>query len=156
MRRLALALCLCALAAVAVAVEPDEMLPDPAQEARARAISAEVRCVVCQNESIDSSNAGIARELRRIIRERILAGDSDDEIYAFLVARYGDFVLLNPPVKPETWALWFAPPAVLLLGGLVLLLALRRRRHQAAEPAPLSEAERRRLQALLQDEGERS
>lgn len=151
MRPLVLVLWLCLLAGAATAVEPDEILSDPALEARARAISAEVRCVVCQNESIDSSNAGIARELRRIIRERLLAGDSDAEIYDFLVARYGDFVLLNPPMKPETWALWFGPAAVLAAGGLVLVLALRRRRRQAAEPPPLTEAERRRLQSLLEE-----
>ncbi|MDJ0897067.1 MAG: cytochrome c-type biogenesis protein CcmH, partial [Alphaproteobacteria bacterium] len=94
--------------AVAV-VSPDEMLDDPALEARARALSKELRCLVCQNESIDESDADLARDLRKIVRERLVAGDTDDEVIGYLTARYGDFVLLNPPVKPLTWALWFGP-----------------------------------------------
>ena len=150
LRALAAALCLLLLALPAAAVEPDEMLDDPALEARARALSAVVRCVVCQNESIDSSSAGIARDLRLLIRERLLAGDSDEEVLAFLEARYGAFVLLEPPVTPATWLLWFGPPLVLLLGGLAVVAVLRRRgggRPEAA--APLSEEERRRVERLL-------
>jgi cytochrome c-type biogenesis protein CcmH len=150
--RAALALLLL-LALPAAAVEPDEMLADPALEARARALSQVVRCVVCQNESIDSSSAGIAKDLRRLIRERLLAGDSDQEVLDFLVARYGDYVLLEPPVKPSTWLLWAAPPLVLLLGGAGVVLALRRRR-ALAPAAPLDAEERRRLERLLAD-GER-
>ena len=148
-----LALLLLLLTLPAAAVEPDEMLADPALEARARALSQVVRCVVCQNESIDSSSAGIARDLRLLIRERLLAGDSDAQVLDFLVARYGDYVLLEPPVKPSTWLLWAAPPLVLLLGGAGLLLALRRRR-ALAPAAPLDAEERRRLERLLAD-GER-
>jgi len=132
----------------APAVEPDEILDDPALEARARALSLVVRCVVCQNESIDSSSADIARDLRLLIRERLLAGDSDQQVLDYLVARYGNFVLLEPPVEPSTWLLWAAPPLVLLLGGLLVLAALRQRR-RAAEPAPLSDEEQRRLEDIL-------
>src|SRR3546814_8109266 len=106
MRRLLLVLSLL-LAAPALAVEPSEMLDDPVLEQRARDLSAEIRCVVCQNESIDSSNAEIARELRLLVRERLVAGDSDQQVLDYLVARYGDFVLLRPPMKPATYLLWF-------------------------------------------------
>lgn len=149
MRAALLALWLLCLALPAAAVEPDEMLDDPALEARARALSEIVRCVVCQNESIDSSNAGIARDLRILIRERLLAGDSDEEILAFLEARYGAFVLLEPPVKPATWLLWFGPLAVLLLGGAAVAAVLRRRGGRPEATAPLSEEERRRVERLL-------
>ena len=148
-----LALLLLLLTLPAAAVEPDEMLADPALEARARALSQVVRCVVCQNESIDSSSAGIAKDLRLLIRARLLAGDSDQEALDFLVARYGDYVLLEPPVKPSTWLLWAAPPLLLLLGAVAVLLALRRRR-ALAPAAPLDAEERRRLERLLAD-GER-
>src|SRR3546814_8042783 len=106
MRRLLLVLSLL-LAAPALAVEPSEMLDDPVLEQRARDLSAEIRCVVCQNESIDSSNAEIAHELRVLVRERLVAGDSDPEVLDYLVARYGDFVLLRPPMKPSTYLLWY-------------------------------------------------
>jgi cytochrome c-type biogenesis protein CcmH len=129
----------------AAAVDPDEMLKDPALEARARHISQELRCLVCQNESIDDSEADLARDLRRIVRERLAAGDSDRQAIDFLRARYGDFVLLKPPFEPATWALWLGPAAILAGAGLVLV-ALRRRRR--AEPPPLSAAERRDLEAL--------
>jgi len=132
------------------AVQPDEMLADPALEARAREISAGIRCLVCQNESIDSSNADLAHDLRVLIRERLVAGDSDQDVRDFLVARYGDFVLLDPPVKPRTWILWFGPPAVLLLGAAGILVYFRRRAPSAARPGePLSAAERRRVDELL-------
>jgi cytochrome c-type biogenesis protein CcmH len=129
-------------AAPAAAVQPDEVLRDPALEARARAISRELRCLVCQNESIDESNAPLARDLRLIVRERLLAGESDAAVRAFLVARYGDFVLLRPPLDGRTALLWGAPLLV-LIGGAALL-ALRWRR-PAAEPAALSEAEEAEL-----------
>jgi cytochrome c-type biogenesis protein CcmH len=137
------------------AVEPDEKLDDPALEARAREISAGVRCLVCQNESIDSSNADLARDLRLLVRERLKAGDSDQEVRAFLVARYGDFVLLKPPVKPATYLLWFGPAVILLGGALGVLFYLRRRRSGAGpghRPAPLSPEEQRRLESILSDD----
>lgn len=148
--RALLVACLLLLALPARAVEPDEMLADPALEARARALSQVVRCVVCQNESIDSSSAGIAKDLRKLIRERLLAGDTDQEILDFLVARYGNFVLLEPPVEPSTWLLWAAPPLVLVLGGIGVVVLLHRRR-TLAPPAALTAAERARLEALLKD-----
>ena len=110
-----------------LAVEPDEVLDDPALEERARLISAEVRCVVCQNEPIDSSNAGVARDLRILIRERLLAGDTDREVFEYLVARYGDYVLFRPPLRPETYALWIGPFVIFGI-GLVGVVALLRRR----------------------------
>jgi cytochrome c-type biogenesis protein CcmH len=153
MRRIAalIALLLIASAAVAGAVEPRERLADPALEARARALSKELRCLVCQNESIDDSGADLAHDLRVLLRERIAAGDSDAQALNFIVSRYGDFVLLNPPIRPATYVLWFGPPALLVLGGIGALVYIRRRRAQAA-PAPLSEAERQRLAQLLEDE----
>jgi cytochrome c-type biogenesis protein CcmH len=138
-------------AAPALAVEPDEMLADPALEARARAISRELRCLVCQNQSIDDSEAELARDLRLIVRERLLAGDSDAEVRAYLVERYGDFVLLDPPVKPATWGLWFGPAAILLVAGIGIAAYLRRRQ-KAAPAAPLSAEERTRLARLLEDD----
>jgi len=132
----------------ALAVTPAERLADPVLEGRARALSRELRCVVCQNESIDESNATLARDIRVLLRERLVAGDSDAQARAFLVARYGDFVLLNPPVRADTWLLWFGPPALLALGGLAVFATLRARR-AAAPPAPLSAAEQARLAALL-------
>ena len=124
--RLSLALLLCLAAGRAMAVLPDEILDDPTLEARARALSAEVRCLVCQNESIDSSNAELARELRLLIRERLLAGDDEDEIKAFLVSRYGEFVLLKPPFEAATAVLWFGPFALLLIGLAVIVVFFRR------------------------------
>ena len=147
MKRVLLALVLVfAVAGPARAVDPDEMLKDPALEARARHLGQELRCLVCQNESIDDSNADLARDLRKIVRERLTAGDSDQQIIDFLRARYGDFVLLKPPFEPATWALWLTPPAVLLIAGTLVLLAARRRAEPA--PRPLSEDERRALKAL--------
>ena len=136
------------------AVEPDEMLDDPVLEARARALSKGLRCLVCQNESIDSSNADLARDLRILVRERLLAGDSDEEVKAFLVARYGDFVLLEPPVKPGTYVLWFGPALILGVAAIGAGVYLRRRaRARAPEAAPLSPEEETRLRRLL-DEAE--
>lgn len=150
-RALAMALLLVAvLAAPARAVQPDEMLPDRALEERARDLSARVRCLVCQNQSIDDSNADLARDLRRLVRERLVAGDGDQQVLDFLVARYGAFVLLEPPRNRSTWLLWYGPFALLALGALGLFAAARARRR--AEPAPLSAEERSRLEALLSDE----
>ncbi len=134
------------------AVNPGERLADPKLEARARAISQELRCVVCQNESIDDSNADLAHDLRVLLRQRIAKGDTDAQAIQYIVARYGDFVLLKPPVEPATYALWFGPAAVLLLAGAGTLVYLIRRGPQRADaPAPLSETERQRLDELLGD-----
>lgn len=141
---LALGLALALGGAPARAVEPDEILPDAALEARARAISEGLRCLVCQNQSIDDSAAPLARDLRLIVREHLKSGDSDDAIRAYLVRRYGDFVLLKPPFAPETALLWATPGLVLLLGGAALL----RRRRPAAGAAPLTPEERARVAAL--------
>jgi cytochrome c-type biogenesis protein CcmH len=130
------------------AVEPSEMLRDPAQEARARELSAQLRCLVCQNESIDDSHADLARDLRVLIREKISKGDSNADIKTFLVARYGDFILLQPPFKSETLLLWLSPPLLLLLGAAMVYRAARRTR--PAAPA-LTEEEERRLAKIAQD-----
>jgi cytochrome c-type biogenesis protein CcmH len=138
-------------AAAAYAVEPNERLADPALEARARALSKELRCLVCQNESIDESHAELAHDIRALLRERLEQGDSDEQVRQFLVSRYGEFVLLKPPFEPATSALWLGPPALLAVGAVALLLRLRRR--AGAEAPPLSEAERRRLARLLEEDG---
>lgn len=149
MRRLILALVL-ALATPAAAVQPDEMLADPALEARARAISKELRCLVCRNESIDESNAPLARDLRLLLRERLLAGDSDAEAIAFIVDRYGEYVLLRPTASGANLLLWIAGPVMLLLGAGIAAGYLRRRRTAAeAATAPLSPEEEARLREIL-------
>ncbi|MFO1160039.1 MAG: cytochrome c-type biogenesis protein [Reyranellaceae bacterium] len=152
MRRLT-SLVLCGLvlgSAVCLAVEPSEMLKDPALEARARGIGQALRCVVCQNQSIDDSSAEVARDMRRAVRERLTAGDSDDQAFAYMVARYGDYVLLKPPFKASTLVLWLGGPLLLILGGGALLIAARRRARGVSVTAqPLSDEERRRLDALL-------
>jgi cytochrome c-type biogenesis protein CcmH len=150
---LAALLLVLAFAGSALAVEPLEMLKDPALEARARTISRELRCLVCQNQSIDDSNADLAHDLRVIVRERLAAGDSDAQVKAYLVARYGDFVLLDPPFETKTLMLWLGP-AILLLLGAGGIYALLRRRPAAAPEAPLSEAEHRRLAELTAEDGE--
>ncbi len=138
--------------APAGAVNPDEILDDPVLEERARDLSAGLRCLVCQNQSIDSSNAELARDLRLLVRERLVKGDSDDEIRAYVVARYGDFVLLRPPLKPETYFLWFGPVLILALGALGVAFYLRRRPAAAVGgPKPLDQGERARLARLLDD-----
>jgi cytochrome c-type biogenesis protein CcmH len=150
---------ICALTGghAALAVQPDEILPDPALEARARNLSKELRCMVCQNQSIDDSDAPLARELRILVRDRLKAGDSDRQVLDFLTARYGDFVLLKPRFGWDTAALWLAPAAVLLIGAGGLVVMLRRRRRasdggggnaELTEPQ-LSAAERTRLTELL-------
>ncbi len=133
-----------------LAVQPNEMLPDPALEARARALSKELRCMVCQNESIDDSEAPLAHDLRVLVRDRLKAGDSDAQVLDFLVARYGEFVLLQPRLSWHTVALWGLPPALLLLGCGAIVVAVRRRRAAPpAEPARLSAAEEARVAELL-------
>lgn len=149
MKRLLAALAFVLLASPALAVLPHEMLPDPAQEARARTLSREIRCQVCQNQSIDDSNAPLAADLRRLVRERIMAGDNDPAIYNFLVSRYGENVLMRPPVRPDTWPLWFGPFVILVLGGLGLLVFMRRR-PSTVTPAPLAADEEKRLAELLE------
>jgi cytochrome c-type biogenesis protein CcmH len=150
MRRLALALALLAgLAGPALAVEPGERLADPALEARARALGQVLRCLVCRNQSIDDSNADLAHDLRVLVRERLAAGDSDQQVLDYLRARYGDYVLLEPPVERTTYLLWFGPGAVLLAAAAVVFGLARRRRPEP--PRPLDAAERARLDRILGD-----
>lgn len=135
------------------AVLPDEVLDDPALEARAREISAELRCVVCQNQSIDDSNAEIARDLRLLVRERLVAGDTDKQVVAYIVARYGDFVLLRPPWQPNTYVLWLGPPIMAIVIATLAILFLRsyqRRRTAGLGPDPLSPDDRAELDALVE------
>ncbi len=154
--RLLVALCLYALVSVpAYAVEPGEMLKDPALEVRAREIGAELRCLVCQNQSIDDSNADLARDLRRVVRERLVAGDTNGQVMDFVVARYGDFVLLRPPFKPATALLWAGPALVLVVGIAGIVVWFRRRGSGSVEPSALTAEEERRVRALLDGEGER-
>ena len=120
------------MAAPAFAVQPDEIMSDPAKESRARDLSRELRCMVCQNQSIDDSEAPLARDLRLLVRERIAAGDSDAQVIDFLVARYGEFVLLKPRLEPRTLLLWLLPPLALAGGGLALWIQSRRRSRSAA------------------------
>jgi cytochrome c-type biogenesis protein CcmH len=138
----------------ATAVEPNEMLNDPALEARAREISRGLRCVVCQNESIDESNADLAHDLRVLVRERLVAGDSDAQVIQYIVDRYGDFVLLRPPVKPETYLLWASPAILLLIAALLIAIYLRRHRRAVAAPASLTDEEQARIDALLKADAE--
>ena len=135
------------LAVPAFAVsDPAELLPNPQQERRAEAIGQQLRCLVCQNESVEDSNADLARDLRRIVRQRVVAGDSNQQVIDWMVARYGDFVRLRPPFNAVTVLLWGAPLIALALGTGIVLFARRRR---PAPPAPLSDAERHRLVDLL-------
>lgn len=137
------------MATSALAVQPDEILADPALEARAREISRNIRCPVCQGESIDDSNAAISRDLRLIIRERLMAGDSDDQVVDFIVERYGEFVLFNPRASGSNLILWLAGPAMLLAGGAIAFAALRRR--DTVPESALTPAEEARLKELLKD-----
>jgi cytochrome c-type biogenesis protein CcmH len=150
MTRLAALLIALSLAFPALAVQPDELLDDPVLEERARDISAGLRCIVCRNESIDESNAELARDLRLLVRERLVAGDTDEEVVDYVVDRYGEYVLLRPPMQGSTIALWLAAP-VLLLAGLGLSVAYIRRRARAEAPTEtdLSDEEAARLKEIL-------
>jgi cytochrome c-type biogenesis protein CcmH len=151
MRVFALIALLAALVApgVAFAVTPDEILKDPALEARARDLSRELRCMVCQNQSIDDSEAPLAKDLRVLVRERLTKGDSDKQVLDFLVARYGEFVLLKPPFEWHTLVLWGAMPAALVAGMIGLIVIVRRRQTGNSASVELSPAEARRIEALL-------
>lgn len=150
MKRLALILMLAA--SPLAAVQPDEMLDDPVLEQRARELSKGLRCLVCRNESIDESNASLARDLRLLLRERLVAGDSDAEAVDFIVERYGEYVLLRPDASGANWLLWAAGPLMLLLaGGLGVVYVMGRSRARTAGEAPLSDAERKRLREILED-----
>lgn len=132
----------------AFALTPDELLKDPALEHRAREISAQLRCLVCQNQSIDDSDAPLAKDLRTLVREQLVQGKSDGEIMDFVVSRYGDYVLLKPPFSTSTLLLWGTPFAVLLIAGAALMM--RRRRVETVPEAPLSDAERRALERVME------
>lgn len=149
MTRALLLLALLTLAAPAGAVQPDEMLADPALEARARDLSKGLRCLVCQNENIDDSDAQLARDLRILLRERLVAGDSDDQAVAYIVDRYGEFVLLNPTAAGSNLLLWLAGPLMLLAGGAIAFATLRRAGRRADPAQALDAAEQARLQEIL-------
>ena len=152
MRRLAaIALMLVTISSSSRAVQPEEMLKDPKLEARARELSRELRCMVCQNQSIDESEAPLARDLRLLVRERLTKGDTNQQVLDFLVSRYGEFVLLKPPLESRTLILWALPPTALLAGAIGLFLAMRRRRTDGLEAATLSIEERRRLSTLVDE-----
>jgi len=148
MRRLILAFAFVLAAVPALAVNPDEVLADPALEARARTLSSQLRCMVCQNQSIDDSNAELARDLRLLVRERLKNGDSDEAVIAYVVSRYGEFVLLNPRLRGETLLLWGAPIVLFLAGATAMVLFVRKR---GGKPTgtPLSEAEKAELERVL-------
>lgn len=150
MRALIAALLL-AIAAPAHAVQPDEILDDPVLEERARDLSAGLRCLVCRNESIDESNADLARDLRLLVRERLLAGDSDEEVIAFVVDRYGEYVLLRPTTSGSNLILWIAGPAMLVAGLGIALVYLRRRAAAETGGDALSDDERARLDEIMRD-----
>lgn len=142
----------CLLVGNALALQPNEVLTDTALEARARALSKDIRCLVCQNQSIDDSNANLARDLRVLVRERLQKGDSDTEILDFLVKRYGDFVLLKPPVKVSTYLLWYGPIGIFILGVIGLIVFFRNRLVVPARATTgLSADEEKRIAALLDD-----
>lgn len=151
MRRLLLA-CLLLLPLAAQAITPDELLPDPAQEARAREVFRQLRCVVCQSESIGESNADIARDLRLLVRERIIMGDSNAEVIDYVVDRYGEFVLFKPRMTAANAPLWFGGPALLIFGLALVAAVIRRRARDAGAPrAELTAEEQARIDALLKD-----
>ncbi|HEY2754491.1 MAG TPA: cytochrome c-type biogenesis protein [Pseudolabrys sp.] len=151
MRRIALIVLALALLApsISLAVQPDEILKDPVLEARARALSRELRCMVCQNQSIDDSEAPLARDLRILVRQRLEAGDSDKQVLVFLVARYGDFVLLKPPFNRDTLLLWGLTPLALIAGAIGLFVMARRRKAAVLEPVALSPEEQRKVATLV-------
>ena len=148
MRKLLAILAFLVAVSPALALTPDEQLQDPALEARARAISAQLRCLVCQNQSIDDSEAPLALDLRTLVREQLTAGKSDAQVLDFIVARYGQFVLLKPRFEPETLILWGTPFAVLLIAGAAMIL--RRKRAQVTPETPLSDDEKRALERAMQ------
>jgi len=150
MKRLALILAL--MASPLFAVQPDEVLTDPALETRARELSTGLRCLVCRNENIDASNAPLARDLRLLLRARLVAGDSDDEAVDFIVDRYGEYVLLQPRATGSTWMLWLAGPLMLLLAAAVALIYIRRRGQARPEEDRLSDAEAARLRDILNEQ----
>jgi cytochrome c-type biogenesis protein CcmH len=145
----AITLLVCSAVSPAWAIRPSEILADPVLEARARTLSKEFRCLVCQNQSIDDSEADLAGDLRRVVRERLLAGDSDEQVIRFVAERYGDFALLRPPFKTSTYILWLGPGVILIVGIGVVWIFLRRRRAAPIAAAPLTEAERQRLESLV-------
>ncbi len=150
MKRLVLLLCL--IAAPVFAVQPDEVLDDPVLETRAREISAGLRCLVCRNESIDESNAELARDLRLLVRDRLVAGDSDSQVVSYIVDRYGEYVLLKPQMGGSNIALWLAGPAMLLLGAGIAMLYIRRRsRTEPAGDGTLTETEEARLRQIMDE-----
>ncbi len=150
-RALVLSACLTLSYGMAQAFEPDEVLKDAKLEARARALSGQLRCLVCQNQSIDDSNASLARDLRLLVRERLVSGETDTQVLDYIVARYGEFVLLKPRITPSTYLLWFAPGGLLLIGGIGVAMLMRRRVAQAktATPPALSKDEEKQLEKLL-------
>jgi cytochrome c-type biogenesis protein CcmH len=150
MRALLLA-ALLAASTHAFAVEPWERLSDPRMEARAREITATLRCLVCQNESVDESGADLAHDIRVMVRQRLVAGDTNEQARQAVVDRYGQFVLLRPEVEPATYVLWFGPLALLVVGGGATAVWLRRRPAQGEAPAPLDAAEHARIEAMLRD-----
>ncbi|PKR54200.1 cytochrome C biogenesis protein CcmH [Thalassospira marina] len=152
---LALVMTLSFYARPAFAVNPDEMLSDPVLESRARVISEELRCLVCQNQSIDDSDADLAHDLRVLVRERLLAGDTNDQAIDYIVARYGDYVLLNPPFKPDTYILWASPFILLILATLAVIGFYRRKKRDGRNtPANLTDQERKRLDEILSPSGD--
>jgi cytochrome c-type biogenesis protein CcmH len=136
------------------AIQPAEVLGDPALEARAREIGKELRCLVCQNQSIDDSDADLARDLRVLVRERLQAGDSDRQVVDYVVSRYGDFVLLRPPLKGSTYALWFGPPLILLMAVVAIFIFYRNRQRRTVDAAQLGVADEERLARVLEDQRE--
>jgi cytochrome c-type biogenesis protein CcmH len=156
LRLLATVLLTLCLSSPALAVQPDEILKDAALESRARSLSQELRCMVCQNQSIDDSDAPLAKDLRVLVRERLSAGDSDNQVMDFLVARYGEFVLLRPRMSWHTLLLWLAPLAALVIGGWGLIVFIRRRAgapKAVAGPEQLTPAEQSRVAELLRESG---
>jgi len=150
--RMCIVAALMALAVPSLAYEPDEVLKDPALEARARALSAELRCMVCQNQSIDDSNAPLAKDLRLLVRERLTAGDTDEEVIDFVVARYGEFVLLRPRMAPHTYVLWFGPLVILVAGATFTAIYLARRTSDGGgQDIPLTADEEARANELMRD-----
>ena len=149
-----LAVALLALPRPALAVDPSEMLKDPVLEHRAREISQKLRCLVCQNESIDASDADLAHDLRVLVRKRLTEGETNKQVIDYIVSRYGDFVLLRPPVEARTLPLWFGPGVIGLLGLVAVFLFYRRRRTQSATPTPLTPEEQARLRRLMETDSQ--